>query len=451
MKIFLNSSRLGSVGKERPSRMSDQSNNLVRPTAIAPSKLHALAVCFALASLPLLFSYLFWPGHGPLTNPGNEQLGIVLVLQLCVIILSGTVRTSPRRWGLDALFLLALVPLGVQGWHTILQADAGAVSSLVRWSVLVAFGAAIYIGIRNRHLALTNRTTAMTVVAAALGYVVLFTLVYSDQQEFERLGTVVLGFVNIRYTSHFVAPAIAILLAWAVRHPYLDRRYAVIVGLTAILSVFSFYTGSRGTLLSVAATVAVLVLFSPGFRLWRMLPTLLIVCVAGYGLAALLPPPDDTNFLFFSRLGRMDSGRIAIWLTLLEHWTRAPLLGYGEVNIGPIVGSFVAQAHNSIVQNLFSVGLVGSLAIWTLVAVLFWRMLQALREQDDRALPAIAGIACIFANSLLGGSLFAPYPLALCALMVATFLANQTGGDNLRSAKATAQTDHGPDLAFDPR
>ncbi|MCP1198080.1 O-antigen ligase [Notoacmeibacter sp. MSK16QG-6] len=414
--------------------MSDQSYSLERPTFFAPSKVHAWLTCFSLSFLPLLFSYRFWPGHDPIADPASEQFRIVLFAQLCLITLSGVLRTPVKQWGVNPILLLTLVPLAIQAWHTFLQADMLAISSLIRWSVLVAFGTAIYIGIRNRHIEITNQMAGLTVIVAALIYITVFAIVYSDATERDHLQRVVIGFINIRYTSHFTAPAMAILIAMSGCYSILSRKYAVLGCLAIILSTFAFYTGTRGTIASVTVTAIMLTLFSPGLRLWRALLLLLISLAAGYVLAGLAPPPESGSYMISGRLDRMDSGRIAMWLTLLEYWMKAPLLGFGEIDIGPIVGSFVAQAHNSVIQNLISVGLIGSFAIWTLVALMFWRILHALQNEDDQSLPTIAGISCIFANSMLGGSLFAPYPLALCAVMIAAFLANRPTTQNSAAA-----------------
>lgn len=411
--------------------MTDRSRSFSAPAAMSAASLHAFLCCIVLALLPVQFSLRFWPGHDPISDPNNEQFATVLFVQICLIVLSGILRVPVRQWDLKPVFLLALVPLAIQATHTIQQADSGAASSLIRWIVLLAFGTAIFIGIRNRRLAISGNMAALTVAGAAIGYVALFTLVYAFPEERERLETIVIGFTNIRYTGYFVAPAIAILLVFAVRDTIRGQHRLIALGLAILLSAFTFYTGTRSTLFSVSAAALALILLSPGLRLWRLAPALLTIGLVGYGLAGLAPPPGDPNFMIASRptgdsFSAMSSGRITIWLQLLEHWTNAPWFGFGEINIGPMIGSFIGQAHNSVLQNLLSVGLVGSAAIWILVALLFWRMLQALRVSDDDATPLIAGIACMFAHSMLDGPLFYSYPLALCALMVATFLASRT-------------------------
>ncbi|WP_143534784.1 O-antigen ligase family protein [Notoacmeibacter marinus] len=431
--------------------MSSQSCGFERPAAFSPANLHAYLICFVLAALPLLFSYRFWPGHDPVSDPNNEQFVLILFIQICAIILSGVLRTPPRHWDIRSIFFLSLVPIAIQAGHTVVQADMMAVSSLLRWMVLIAFGTSIYIGIRDRHLILSNDMAAMAVAGAALAYATLFVLIYADQQERDRLESIVIGFTNIRYTGYFVAPAIAILLAFTTRFATLDRRSLVALGFAAFLCAFTFYTGTRSSVLSVTATILALALFSPRFRLWRLLPAFLVAGVIGYALASIAPPPADSSFMISSRLHKMDSGRLQIWLMLLQHWTTAPLFGFGEIDIGPMIGGFVAQAHNSVVQNLISVGLVGSLAIWPLVAILFWRMLQSLRSEERSDVPLMAGITCMFAHSMLDGSLFFSYPLALCALMIATFLAHRPTTPNSTATEASAQDDQASGLAFGPR
>ncbi len=402
--------------------IEDRANARAPETAIV----FGWTICLALAALPLIFSLRFWPGHSPIKDPAGEQQWQVLLLQLCVVLASGLFSTHVRRWGVKPIFALALVPLAIQGWHTLVHPQPTSIGSLIRWTVLIAFGTALYSAIVGGRIRLTSRAVALTIAGAALAYLLLFVLVYSDAAERAELGGSVIGFGNVRYTGYFAAPAAAILLSLSVGGA---RRPIGAIGAfaaAALIFAFTFYTGTRATIFSVGVTALVLTIVSPRLHLWWLVLAFAATLVLGYYIAAVLPEPAGPQYLIAERMQRfenIDSGRLRIWSVLFDQWLTAPIFGLGEMSVGLFLRGWLGQAHNSVLQLLLSVGVVGSVAVWTLVALLFRRMFDAVRRKSKEALPAIAGIVCLFAHSLVDGPLFYAYPLALCAALVAAFLA----------------------------
>lgn len=404
--------------------MEEPENGMAGASALSA----LLLLC--LGALPLVFAYRFRPGHDPIADPAGEQQLIVLFLQLTVILASGLLGTSIRKWRVSPLILLALVPIAVQAGHTLLNPQPTSLASLIRWIVVLGFAMAVHAGIAGGRLRLSSKTAALAIAAAALGYIALFGAIYADPTEREMLGRATLGFGNIRYTGYFIAPAAAILLACgAVSDGSSRYRLAAIAG-AALLCAFTFYTGTRASLFSILAAMVAASVFLPLRR-----STLLLICTVlslliGYAIAQFLPSPPDGHYAIGARMSgkaisELDSGRLDIWIALLQHWREAPLFGLGEIDIAPLIGRPFGQAHNSLVQVLVSWGIAGSVAVWTLVALLFWKMRSALRMNATKSAPAVAGIACFFAHSLVDGPLFYAYPLALCAMLIAAFTAEQ--------------------------
>jgi len=168
------------------------------------------------------------------------------------------------------------------------------------------------------------------------------------------------------------------------------RRFAV----AGLLLAGLLTSRSRGGVVAWAAAAPAHVL---GFRRHRLRAALVVVALAAVGAAAM--GIGDIVEGFRSR--GIKASRIELWQDMVRLFPRFPLFGVGFNSFGLAYRSyqsvwryyFVGEAHNEYLQVLLELGIVGSLLVAALLALLFTRALAA----STRA-PLEAGI---FA-SLLG-------------------------------------------------
>ena len=103
------------------------------------------------------------------------------------------------------------------------------------------------------------------------------------------------------------------------------------------------------------------------------------------------------------------TGRTKIWKFGVEQFLEKPILGYGPQSHREywVVDNFLRHFHNLIVQTLVSVGVVGSVFIFTFFATVFLFLLKKLfkkvKEGDDHFYVAVAIFA--FLGMLLVNSM----------------------------------------------
>ncbi|WP_158941602.1 O-antigen ligase [Granulicella sp. S190] len=91
------------------------------------------------------------------------------------------------------------------------------------------------------------------------------------------------------------------------------------------------------------------------------------------------------------------TGRTFIWAVSFEYAIKKPLLGYGFYSyrfIIPPLGKFEAQqAHNELLQQFFSFGIVGVI----LIIGLYWSLFRQIRRAPSSSLKTLTGTLLLFA------------------------------------------------------
>ncbi|WP_152667364.1 O-antigen ligase family protein [Cellulomonas sp. FA1] len=159
-------------------------------------------------------------------------------------------------------------------------------------------------------------------------------------------------------------------------HAVQRRRLYLVAAVVSMVAVLVSY--SRSGMVLVLAGLAIGVLLSRSFSLVAR------ALVAGGALAVafLVAAPTDTylqRFLsIFSPDGAGNAGRIDAWQTLLDLWSRSPLLigshagEYTNITSNLAPGGAVASPESGVLQVLVSLGLLGALAYYGLMAVTTW-------------------------------------------------------------------------------
>jgi O-antigen ligase len=180
-------------------------------------------------------------------------------------------------------------------------------------------------------------------------------------------------------------------------------RLGVVIAVVLLLATL-VATGSRGPLGAMFVGLVCAAWFSP-YRRKAIYFAAGFVVVAGAVLALF-------SSFFFGRGGFLDrtangsdftSGRLEIWLNLIDYWRLRPILGSGYRTVELLPNSDGFTAHNIYLSVLVELGVIGLLALVALFAIL---LVSGLRTTlpTDRMLFGVA--ATILLCELTEASLF---------------------------------------------
>jgi O-antigen ligase len=189
-----------------------------------------------------------------------------------------------------------------------------------------------------------------------------------------------------------------------------------------LLIVAVTMTASRGGLLGVLAVTAATLLWVPvprgrisvaenfkgtAFILpnWpRVGPAALLICTLGLGV--ILAPNlfwERTNATLDRSSVFQKEARVKIWKEYLDKWQEAPLWGHGPGYIDfAVANQSIETPHNTEIELMIEVGLVGAFAFLLLNGIVWWEALKArklLAKQGQTRLSILSGAV---AASLVG-------------------------------------------------
>ena len=171
------------------------------------------------------------------------------------------------------------------------------------------------------------------------------------------------------------------------------RWHGPAAGLAIALGVVTVgLSRSRNALLGLAVVIGVLLFASKNRRAWLALAVLAVVAA---GLVAILDPQSAVSRLLDPAVLERD-GRIGLWLSAVEMFREAPLLGTGPFLFDRLYPSFVVQAdlpsgyvpergyipwvHSLYLEALAERGLLGLGSFLGLVALSLRRVVSAWRK-----------------------------------------------------------------------
>lgn len=158
------------------------------------------------------------------------------------------------------------------------------------------------------------------------------------------------------------------------------RNKMIYLSICILMLVAIFYTGSRGSLLGLAASFVVYFFVSKTrHKILKLFCAGLLLIFAFYMMVLILPPSVTQRFSIESVLQTGGSGRFDIWKNAMTIFQEASfkdkLLGYGWSSFPFIMESsynwFVA-AHNDFVEVLIELGVLGILLYIILLASFFF-------------------------------------------------------------------------------
>lgn len=313
--------------------------------------------------------------------------------------------------------------------------------SLVGWITHVLFALAIIHLFRRwvsdeRWVSLIPH--AMAVGSAAFAaLIVLFVLWVGLETDFNWISALP-GFPNIRHPGYFLVPAMALSAGMIATG---SRKTSLIHGvLLAVNMGFAGWSGSRGALVVFPVAVAVAMCLFVQMRRPKIVAAILLATASGCILSQVVPTPDHPAFNAIVRIDQdnsknmneLSSGRTEIWQGAVRAISEHPLIGHGGNQFRLLVPAALKtynHPHNSVLQFSFDWGLVGALALMTLLAILGWKLITVSRRSPERWLPFCLAAFSMAIFSLIDGGFYYNLPIMLfLTLALVPIVSHEDGG-----------------------
>jgi O-antigen ligase len=188
------------------------------------------------------------------------------------------------------------------------------------------------------------------------------------------------------------------------------------------------WTGSRGMVLSVVGATMLSAILISAMRRITVLGTAALSLAAGIVAAAWFPVPNGdmmgvTRQVTATTQHELTTGRVQIWVNVLDAIGHRPFLGYGPAQM-PIVAPFadMGQPHNLILQILLDWGIAGLVCVLILAFYYARRAVPALHKEGGRLAAPFMGMISLLALSMIDAAMFHVLPISIfaaCAGMIA--------------------------------
>jgi O-antigen ligase len=224
------------------------------------------------------------------------------------------------------------------------------------------------------------------------------------------------GLADPNFTAAFLVTMLPFMIAVLIRARRLLVKL-ISVALMALSLVGVAITESRGGVLGCVLTLGASFLFIP-FRQHRGLSVdrrasgllasawgragLLAILLCAMGFAAFMAPPTLWDRISTTEDEEVrhpkEDDRLQIWADYLERWRESPWVGKGA----GYVEERAMEPHNTPLQNLVEVGVLGLTGFLLLNAFAFWESLSASRRFAVQGLTHLSALSGAVAASLVG-------------------------------------------------
>ncbi|WP_259651376.1 O-antigen ligase [Shewanella sp. KT0246] len=265
-------------------------------------------------------------------------------------------------------------------------------------------------------------------VCIYLKYILFLIFSYADGQAFNIHGLVT-GYVNVRFFNQLQVMIIPILLLPFFDEP-LKRFKRISIVIISLHWMVLLQTEARGSILSLILSVT-LVAYFLHIKQRRQLFCAFMQCLLigiSFWLVFIIMLPywlmDSTNFQI--RTG--SSGRIDLWLYVLNAIPEKILLGFGPMSFVWAEGKplFNAHPHNSVMQILYEYGAVTCFVAIVWVSSFCYRRLVNLRHSNDiSSVPIIISVLSGLIYSLFSGVGVMPYAQLMFVFLLAVLISHE--------------------------
>lgn len=354
------------------------------------------------------------------------QFGIVAIVAVFAVL---SLRARPQlpgvtpglRWAITLLVLLGLVSASmarIPVWAftelALMIACLG-----IGWMVAVA-----RVQLRDRFDRMVLFTLFAVCAAIVVRSIFLYILALQAPEPVIDPWALLTGFSNLRFLGQFASLSLPLLaVPLLVRGLPSGLRVAAAVVLVLWWTV-AISSGTRGTLLGMAAAMGVLVLAGAGGRRWVAVHLLAVAVAFLLYMLWMHWIPDwlavETARTADTRLTTSLSLREELWLRAIELIRDNPLFGVGPMhgadylNRGPT--QVIAHPHQSWLQWASEWGLPSALLVTGLVLRGLWAVFRALRRRGapadlSAALPVglLGALLAALTQAMVDGVLVMPY------------------------------------------
>jgi O-antigen ligase len=396
----------------------------------SPSKLTNIAYIL-LALSPIFVILLPWDfgpeysiyraviaGHS-LTVPIIELVMILFLMRNESSVISAIKSLSLP----DKSVLLVLVAAVIYTTAFVAEFKFGAVAGILFFFIhaMVCVDIAMHIGSVNKSIL---ERFWIVLGLATFGYAALWAIGYAvfPPSETDWIHRVP-GVTNVRWTGFFWLGIFAAGFVFARSSRLKPNISAIIFGSFGLGMVL--WTGSRGALLACLVAAIITPIIAAQHRKFAIKYVLLTTTIA-VGVNIFLPIPNTLYGIerIYSRSTVFDhrevsSGRLELWQSTAEKVGKKPMLGYGidqfQVS-GPEKTLGFKGAHSGPLQILFSIGIIGALAL--LYGVIRFLYLYRIKVQQPHQLAALAFFGGGSIYLLYDNFIYYTFPIAIFSISI---------------------------------
>lgn len=240
------------------------------------------------------------------------------------------------------------------------------------------------------------------------------------------------GVPHVRSLGFFVLSGFFAGIVTAITGLARESGKQFVLGLVVctVAMTMGIWTGSRGSLLAIACSFAVILMLDPTNRA-RLVYIAAVAAIFGIGASLALPkvhPNYGVERLVSSstspnRGTDVSSGRGEMWASTIEKIQERPITGWGVEQFavsGPEKTLGYKQPHNMILQLLFSTGILGVIAALLIILPFLPRLNWDMTTPDRLA--AWGLIIGILTFGLYDAAFYYTYPVMIFLLAVAMVL-----------------------------
>jgi O-antigen ligase len=366
---------------------------------------------------------------------GSMVLICGLELLFCYLVVMG--MAGPVISNLSPKVTLLLSVWGLAAVLAVAQADLvfPAIARQTEWLCHILF--ALYLA---RYLRVNPRLNALLPALVLAGFLLTagqllaawHTTTLPRQQSWINL---IPGFRNIRFFGMYLVPALLFPLLFVCKSQERGIRALPIFLYSSFCWALVFWTGGRGLLLSLVATIVLLgkVVKSPR-RQW-LAKFAGGSAILGMVLSVLYFVPGQSIFSLarWQMGGTVDefsSSRISIWQEVWRSYLEQPWFGFGPdgyAYMQPKVELSMLHPHNIILQFLGEWGVIGGAALLLLLITGMRNIVARIKLDADPErriirTAALGVITCLLFLSLVSGSFYYPFSLLFVAVAFAVGL-----------------------------
>jgi O-antigen ligase len=375
-------------------------------------------LCFAdLAAGTALFALItfteFLPGGGAIVSV-TKAAGLVLALAWFALIVT---RPSTRGEFFGTHPVVSVVLVAFVGWSLVsfvwAEEPSTSLSAALRLALNVGLMIIVFTAARTAGQArmIATAFVAGTAIAAAYGV-----LTPPTEEQFGRLSA---GSLDPNQLAAALcagsALAIGIAAAWP-RQP-LIRWGAVVVAVFAVIAIF--LTASRGGLISLSVALLAAAIFGRGWRpqigiFAAVLSVVAFIYFTGFASDQVRERLESTT----QGQSQTLEGRTTIWAVGWRVFEDNPGVGVGAGNFGVSSRHYVLDAgalgrtdqiidvgqpaHNSYLEVMSELGLIGLAGLLTILGFCLWCALSASRRFQDRGNDAMGALSFSLFVALAG-------------------------------------------------